>query len=57
MDLRAICADAALQGRRLGTGRQMVGFIIVELVGIAESTSRRAAMIEELTGALKSQRP
>jgi hypothetical protein len=35
----------------------MVGFIIVELVGIAESTSRRAAMIEELTGALKSQRP
>jgi hypothetical protein len=30
----------------------MAGFIIVELVGIAESTTHRAAMIEELTGAL-----
>jgi hypothetical protein len=57
MDLRPSVLTQRLQGRRLGTGRQMVGFIIVELVGIAESTSRRAAMIEELTGALKSQRP
>jgi hypothetical protein len=30
----------------------MAGFIVVELAGVAESTTRRAAMIEELTEAL-----